>query len=316
MVAGAWQAMGALLPWIAAVGFFAAQGASGDFIHGALFENLGWKREVGVGKVLGLITHYNPWFFALAAGGAVALALDRRREFPQAVARVFLLSHAAVPFAGLFLTPVPFPQYCLIFIPLFAILGGHFLAVLVDGTAPLTATLAVTALAVIGLISAAPMVVHPLVYPAFVAAAIIAVATVRVHRRPALALAVVIAMLCAYPAQWTRWMLGEGDQGQFAELKYVLATPRDTVVMDGWTGYGVFRPHLWYYWMLHPGVRSMLPERAVNDFVASLESGRLRPNIVLFDAQLREVSPELTRFVEQHFSPTGVGVIHVPRRDR
>jgi 4-amino-4-deoxy-L-arabinose transferase-like glycosyltransferase len=312
--AGAWQIAGVAAPWILAIAFFAAQGAAADFIDGVLFENLTWKREVSAGNTLGFITHYNPWFLALAAGGAVALAVGTRRQDSQWVPAVFLLVHAAVPFAGLFVTPVPYPQYCLIFIPLFAILGGRFLVALVEGQAPAASVIAATVLAAIGLVQAAPMVVHPIVYPVLVVAAVIALGTSRMHRRPAVALGVFLIMLYAQPAQWTRWLLSQDDAGQFGELRFVLNTPRDAVVMDGWSGYGVFRRHAWYYWMLHPGVRAMLPEGAAVDLAASLTSGRTRPDVVVFDSQLRQISPGVTSFIEQHYAPSGVGDIYVPRQ--
>jgi 4-amino-4-deoxy-L-arabinose transferase-like glycosyltransferase len=312
---GAWQVAGVLAPWLVTLALFAAQGGGGAFVQGVLLQNLAWKRELTAGNTLGLLTAYNPWFLALAAGGALVLFSRRRRQDPDWPSAVFLLVNAAVPFAGLFLTPVPFPQYCLTFIPLFAILGAHFVVGVARGEAHIVAIVVAAGLAALGLATARPFVLHPLVYPALVVAALVAAATARWHRRPAVVLVLVLVMLSAQPAQWTRWMLSTGDQGQFAGLRSVLAMPRETVVMDGWTGYGVFRPHAWYYWMLHPGVRAMLPAAAVNELMADLGSGRLQPGVILFDSQIRALAPAMAGYVEQHYVPTGVSPIYV-RRER
>ncbi len=63
------------------------------------------------------------------------------------------------------------------------------------------------------------------------------------------------------------------NTAQRREVEYVLANskPQDAV-FDGYTGYGVFRRHAYYFWMLHQEVQAMLPERDKGErLIAALE---------------------------------------------
>jgi hypothetical protein len=177
----------------------------------------------------------------------------------------------------------------------------------------LITTATVIALAAVGLLIARPVLRHPIVYPALVIAAIAALVTLPRYKRPELALSVVLIVLSAFPAQWESWMLRLGDQGQFAGLRYVLEhSPSNGVVLDGWSGYGVFRPHANYYWMLHPGVRAMLSPEVKNALVEGVLSARVAPDIIVLDANIQALSPRLAQYVEQTYR-AGPDQIYVRR---
>jgi hypothetical protein len=229
-------------------------------------------------------------------------------------------------FGGLFVIPVPFPQYCLTFIPLFAVLAGTFLVRVVGALGvPLTesvdpptraawvvATALFVTLACIGLSEARPVIRTPWLYPAAVGFGLAGVCSVRWHGRQHLSLAAALLVMALYPAQWTTWMWAEGDDGQFAQLRYVWThTHADSTVLDGFSGLGVFRLHAWYYWMLHPGVRAMLPPPVAAGFEADLADGRVQPDLVVLDSNLRALSPAITKTVESRYHPTGLGDIYL-----
>jgi hypothetical protein len=322
-----WQAAGCVVPWLVAILYFGARHAARAFIHAIVIQDLAWQPEATASTVLAFVSHFDPWLFGLAAGGACLLVDEALAEPGKRTSHVFLLLNTAGVFLGLFVIPAPFPQYCLMFIPLFAILAAGFLARVARGlvgagdagrrsasrAAWIVATAVFVVLVVVGLRSARPMVLAPLVYPAVIACAVLVMVSLPLHGRREAALGLAVIALAVYPAQWTRWMRAEGDSGQFAELRYVLtSTSPKAVVMDGWSGLGVFRQHAWYYWMLHPGVRAMLPAAAVNQLAADLRSGRVRPDLVILDENLRRLSNPVRLYLESHYRPTGIDDVYGP----
>jgi hypothetical protein len=74
------------------------------------------------------------------------------------------------------------------------------------------------------------------------------------------------------------------------------------VVMDGWQGMGVFRPHAFYYYFLHEETRAMLPPARLDAFLDDLESGRVRPKLIVLDTNLRALGPRFVGFVQSHYA--------------
>jgi len=322
------MALGVLATWAVPVAYFWANGALGEFLRLTLFEGARWKAETNASNVLTFVLQYEPWLFAMTAGGVIVLLREYGRPPLDWASNVLLLLTASGTFLGLFLVPVPYPQYCLTFMPLFAIIAASFLVetarslvetdrrwdALRPSGAGMGIILVFIGVSLIGLSVAKPIVVNPWVYPLVVAAGLVSLLSLPFHRRPSIAVSVVLVVLAVLPAQWMRWMAAMGDQGQFAELSYVLRrVPPGGMVLDGWSGYGVFRRHAGYYWMFHPGVRAMLPPEAVKGLVADLDSGRLAPDVVVLDSDLRALSTELVAFAQTEYEPTGVGNILVRR---
>ena len=326
----AWQAAGAVVVSALAVVYFAAHGAASEFVRLTLLQNLAWKPETTAGAVLAFIARYEPWLFPLTALGATLLVAEtigfrRPPDERPTGAGVLLLLMGAGLFIGLFVVPVPYPQYCLTFIPLFAIVAA---AGLVESARSLSAARTLRDLRPtgLGLLAAAlfaglsavdlriarPLLIAWMVYPALVIAAIAALLSLPLHRRQDIALSVALIVLSALPLQWSRWMLSLGDGGQFDEIRYVEAhTPVNGTVLDGWSGAGVFRRHSNYYWMFHPGVRAMVPPAAVAGLVQDLRSGRMDPDVVILDRDLRELSPDVGPLVRRRYVPGGPADVYV-----
>jgi hypothetical protein len=324
----AWQAVGCLVPWLGALVLFAFHQSAGVFLHSILLQDLGWRQEATVSGVLTFVSHYDPWLFALAAGGACLFINEALTDSSRRVPNTFLLLNTAGVFLGLFAIPVPFPQYCLTFIPLLAILGAGLLVRCANALCPakgsnarpesrMVWTIAIAifcVLAAVGLRTARPVVLSRLLYPtAIFGAGLVMIVLARRGQRE-LALSAALLALALYPAQWTTWMRAEGDGGQFAALRFVEETTNpSSLVMDGWSGLGVFRQHAWYYWMLHPGVRAMLSHQAIDGLESELISGRIRPDVVVLDPHLRALSDNVTRYVELHYRASGVGDVYLAR---
>ncbi len=125
----------------------------------------------------------------------------------------------------------------------------------------------------------------------------------RYARRPLLILAMV--PLSLLPARAAQHVLDSQNDGQLARLRYVYARTRpDDVVMDGWQGMGVFRPHAFRYFFLHPETRAMLPRRELAAYLDALERGRVRPKLIAMDPNLTALGARFKAFVERHYSTT------------
>jgi hypothetical protein len=126
--------------------------------------------------------------------------------------------------------------------------------------------------------------------------------------RPATRLRVVVGavVILLLPALWgLRATYGDGNARQLAHLREVFdhTAPSD-VVMDGWEGMGVFRPHAFYYWFLHEEIVGMLPPARLATFLDDLETGRIQPRLIVLDKNLRSLGPRFLRVVDQHYTTT------------
>jgi hypothetical protein len=83
------------------------------------------------------------------------------------------------------------------------------------------------------------------------------------------------------------------------------STAPDAVVLDGWSGYGVFRPHAWYYWMLHPGVRAMLPASAGATLTDLVGTDAIHPDLIVLDSSLEAFDPDLEALVRSRYRYSG-----------
>jgi 4-amino-4-deoxy-L-arabinose transferase-like glycosyltransferase len=318
-----WIAAGAVLVWSAVLLAFAAQGAAGDFLYRTLFNVSRWRSETTARNILTFVLRYDPWLLALTWGGLMIAAGDwvGRPDRETRAARAVLILPAVVAFGGLFIIPVPYAQYCLTFIPLFAVLSATLIVETIRvaagerppwGAVPLLAIVGPgAALAATGLAVARPFVFTPALFPILLVLTVTCVLLIGRLGRPEWAVGIAMVFLTVLPLQWSRWMRDTGDGGQFAALRYVMThTAPDAVVLDGWSGLGVFRPHAEYYWMLHPGVRAMLDQSQVDHFVGDIASGRVSPAVVILDQDLRQLSPALVAAVEARYRSVGVSGLY------
>jgi 4-amino-4-deoxy-L-arabinose transferase-like glycosyltransferase len=109
-----------------------------------------------------------------------------------------------------------------------------------------------------------------------------------------LAVLPVIALVDAYR---------ESNAEQIARLRRVYETTKPTdLVMDGWAGMGVFRPHAFRYFFLHEETRAMLPRDEWDAYLDALERGAIRPRLIALDENLRALGPRFVGFVERNYA--------------
>ena len=121
----------------------------------------------------------------------------------------------------------------------------------------------------------------------------------------ALAMLPVIALVEAYH---------DRNDGQLAKLRTVFERTQPTdLVMDGWEGMGAFRPHAFFYFFLHEETRAMLPAAQWNAYLDALESGRIRPKLIVMDENLEVLGPRFQAFVHERYASDD-GVLYFSRQ--
>lgn len=115
-------------------------------------------------------------------------------------------------------------------------------------------------------------------------------------------LVLAIIVLSVLPLHGLQEASRSRNDRQLARLGYVFASTKPTdVVMDGWQGLGVFRPHAFHYFFLHEESLDMLPPAQVDAFLDALESGRIRPRLIALDQNLMGLGSRFLRFVKEHY---------------
>lgn len=119
-----------------------------------------------------------------------------------------------------------------------------------------------------------------------------------------LALATVVPIARVGTLVWN-----EDNSEQRRRLEFVLAhTAPNEAVFDGYTGYGVFRPHAYFYWMIHQEVQAMLDTPTKGErLVEALK--RRTPQLVIDDQWLATLPAPVREYVAVNYEPTPFPVI-------
>ncbi len=108
--------------------------------------------------------------------------------------------------------------------------------------------------------------------------------------------------LAVLPVVDLREALTLRNDQQLARLRYVFESTKPTdLVMDGWEGTGVFRPHAFYYYFLHDESVEMLPRERVDAYLDALESGMIRPRLIAMDDHVTLLGSRFLRFVNANY---------------
>jgi len=301
-------------------------------VKSTVLVNLGWHVEVTPTKTLRWLATRDPWLCAFGLAGLLlgaAVAWQSRRARPL---RLFVTCGALSLVCGLFVIPAPYPQYTLLFLPLLAVLAAAFVwrtlvwldsmwhgrrRRIISATGPLAIGTAWAATAAVSIAVAAPFFRHPLAYPALALLAVATIALLICRGRLHAAAAVVLVATSVYQAQQALWMSGlsNGDQLRAMQTVHAATGPADTV-LDGFSGYGWFRPHAWFYFFVHPGVRAAIPGAAVAELHDGLASASMTPSVVIVDSHLRALVPDVATLLDARYEPVEVDGAVIWVRDR
>lgn len=323
------QLAGFALPVALTLGYFACRDGLREFVEFNLLLNLRWKAHFPPTESLLKLLVPNPVISALgvigwgrAVWGAFTAAGFRRGDSVLALNTLGLV-------IGLFIIPVPQQQYLLLFLPLLALHAADavigFVSILMvlrerqvfeRGCAGILGGVGILVFVTGFLTWRAFGAPHslPHVY-ARVSLGLLALSLAWLpvrQRRPDLALAVVVLLLCLNPLLQMRHQFRHRNDKQLAALQCVLEnTARGDMVLDGWQGVGVFRPHAYFYWMLHEETRALLTPEQKRQLLEDLRRGTVAPALVNLDAHVSALSPEITAFFKENYAPVGTGHLRV-----
>jgi 4-amino-4-deoxy-L-arabinose transferase-like glycosyltransferase len=317
-----YQVAGVCVPIFLTLGYFYLQNGLVEFVRYTVFFNLGFKERFAPYHRLHILIFDNPYLALLGSVGLIQFLLRIvKRDFFLRADFILVPSTLGL-IVGLFIIPVAYSQYYLLFLPLAAVVAGAFLIEIVDKVVELRehvhwrqwilrlAQYSLAVLIFLSLISLGVGSDHPFLVTAYWFGAL-AVAMVLLWRRiPTFALMFFLVALSIPPLKRMHGVFGWHNTDQLDAIRYVSenTAPTDTV-MDGFSGYGVFRPHAYFYFFPHQGIQLMLTAEDRHELLEKLQSGRIAPKLILFDKYLENLSPAVTAFLKEHYQPVGTGDI-------
>jgi hypothetical protein len=323
-----WQTSGFAVPVGVTLGYFAARGALQDFLWFNLLLNFTYGETTSMSPVLLLkvLLRESPVLVVLGLVGFGRGFLEMFGSESFRRGNYVLVLSALSLFVGLFLSPLPYHQYYLMFLPILAMFAAASLIQIVEcfvvawgrgGERPMGTLLigaAMTALTAVGLSLLIRWLQPPVLTETFyvLLGVIMLLVSLPLYlaRKSDWILAIYLAVMSVGPLGLMFGTLSSTKyRNTLDQIAFVMenTTPTDPV-MDGFTGLGVFRPHAYFYWILQEEF-PMISRRQRDSLLADLESGRVHPKLVFLDQNLRLFSSRVAQFIEQNYEPFGHEVI-------
>jgi hypothetical protein len=103
------------------------------------------------------------------------------------------------------------------------------------------------------------------------------------------------------------------NREQVAVIKAVnRQVPIDGRILDGFTGYGVLRPHEWYYWWINEYSLALVPgDELQTGLLSRLEEHP--PAAVLFDRNIERLPENVLDWIRANYQPAEPAVLWLPR---
>jgi hypothetical protein len=267
-----WYAVGGVLPVCLVLALFAANGALTAFLRYNLLVNLRWPVRFSPEPLLGGLFHDNALMAWSGLAGFLGTVIGLFRDDALRSGRALLALQAAGLIVGLFLIPVPYAQYLVMLLPLWALFAAGMLVQTVSAASKVRprpvrlASLSVLTVLVVGLSLRPVRTIAGMLRPA--------------HTKVA---------------------------DHLVRLRYILENsgPQD-IVMDGFSGLGVFRPHAFFYFFLHDEIRALLEGREMTRLLGRLRDGLIAPAWLVRDDDLDGLPREIVAFFEQNYERADV----------
>ncbi len=320
----AWIAAGGAAAWCAAALLFSTAGAAADFFDATVVRLWRWPvRHDPLEALRPTLAADLPLWLGAAAGVATAFRYPRQAIRPIALT-------VALCFLGGLLVKAAYAQYYLLWFPLAAVVAAHALVGWTRATwsRPMRRIVAGTAVALavgesillvlairrgadgacphlferfstVGVAAAAAVV------PAALAGAAIFCAA-RNHRTCAMGLLVALGFGYAALRNLDTLCWSNAPQREAIARVNRLVGPGETV-LDGFTGYGVFRRHAYYYWWLNPySLALMTPAEREGELLECLQ--RSPPKVVCMDENVRRLPEPIVAWIERHYADGEYGI--------
>lgn len=322
--------------------YFLAHQALRQFIYCNVVINSHWKASFSPNANIKELLQQNPFFPIMGLTGALASLVGlRRSEAVRQGIHVPIACLCSVA-AGLFIIPVPYKQYYLLFIPLLALFSGSLFAngltfdvrrvcaggrracvaswlstcaVLLFGSVGLTYALNLSRPSVpnldrlVGVLHLTP---GHLYLALWIVVLMVAVpAHVLGKRRCAGVLVSIALILHPLDQMVTQTSQTEGIERQLRNIRFVMAsTTPSEAVLDGWSGFGFMRPAAYYYYFLHWEVRAMLSDKELSDdLIRSVQERDTK--IVIYDSDVRALPQPTQDYLRSRYVPAGLDDLYV-----
>ncbi|MBM4048467.1 MAG: phospholipid carrier-dependent glycosyltransferase [Planctomycetes bacterium] len=336
-----------VVPTLLTLFWFSANGAVDDFMKQNFGFNVSYTNVISPPyRHLRDSVSESPFVWGAGVAGIGLSVWQLRGGVRDASGHVVLLLCTLVPMAGMLFAPV-YRQYLLQFMPLLAI---HAAIVLRKILAPMFVTLpgdgtrgagvAGYVLVVGGVAALLASAVSNAVWPtsfilddrnlALVVCGLAAILMARswLSRLGTLGAGLVVMAVVYHPLVQSGLLIGVlasnpghaySNAQQVADIRHVMSitAPAD-VVLDGWSGASVFRPHAYYYHSINREMRANLSTEALSKRVVEAMRER-KCKAIVYDAEIAALPSEVQEFVHAHYRPTSYrsryATIYVVRSD-
>ena len=317
------QLAGFFTPILLMLGYFAIYDGAYTFIEYNLLLNLGWKVGFSPAEYINRLMTQNPFMVGFGLLGLL-WAVPKLFKGPSFERGDYIMAINLVGLiVGLFIIPVPYRQYYMMILPLLALFAARFLVDSIEYMAnlrsedgkvgkPFWTGSAIFLVLSAGLLlwtfpSLSDISFSDLIKKSVIFTAIVLGVVATYFKKQDLALVLLLVAVHIPAAKKFKNKFYYGNEEQLSQIRYVIdnSSPTDTF-MDGWNGMGLFRPHAYFYWMLHPEVRGMLTEEQKEQLYNDLKTERIRPYFVNLDQDLIQLSPKITNYLKEHYQPVEV----------
>jgi hypothetical protein len=298
-------------------------GGLGDFFQDNVIMNMAWKARHFPVRELAALAGTNAAVYLLALVGLAVrsrgLWQRRFRVLPEDVPALFLASLAL----GIVLLPVVWSEYFVLVVHFAVLVAGLLLSDLACVRTRrwvVVLAAACAAVSIVDLFGRWLVRDHPLSTPALGVVLALwgliggSLALLLRARRPVWTLWAA-ALLLAFPVvEQVDFLWQQPNDAQRARVEFVLTnTGPDDPVFDGYSGYGVFRPHAYRYWFLHEEVQAMLSgDELRRGVIDAIEQSRAP--IAVRDQWSGQLPDEVLRYLSEKYAPTEFPDILIRKR--
>jgi len=302
-----------------------------DFINCNFIMNSRWKVRFKPYDYIRQLLRQNPFISAISILGLFVATFRMWRKDEATNGNFVPVFPTYFLIVGLFIMPVPYRQYYMLFLPLLAIYcGALFKQVAAMDVRFLTSSirkpqaqllksiLTILALALLtgGLIYTLRFS-KPTIFSSsnryLVLWGILAVSAVVafVFKRSAYVALVISLGIIASPLEQTVNQRKNRNDGQLAAVEFIMkSTTPDDAVLDGWSGYGFLRDHAYFYFFLHGEMLAMLSEKQrSDDLIESMEKKQAK--LIIYDGAIRALPQKVQEYIAANYVASGHGDIYV-----
>jgi uncharacterized membrane protein HdeD (DUF308 family) len=311
-------AVGACLPFFVTLGYFYLRGGAKEFIYYNFLFNFRFKDRFSPLPDLHQLLFSSPYLILFGLLGLLYSVSEIIKAKFLCRADMVLVPSVLGVMAGLFIVPVPHAQYYLLLLPLFSLFAAAGIVKTIEKVRAArqqgdrwivsASYYLLGVLVFLGLVSLGADSPHPFLVVTFWFCAVAGGMIFLWLELPRAALIFFLAMISLPPLKRSVDVLNWRNTDQVNQIAYVIdnTAPTDPF-MDGFTGTGLFRPHAYFFFCLTAGIQKMLTADDFGELFANLESGKMQPEYIIFDKNLRRLPTPITSFFSENYQPIGQG---------